>query len=144
MVANARRTICKIDNLQVDILESLGELHAVRDNWERVYNADPESQCFLTWNWIYNWLASTSQRWLILAVRPDETSQDYVAFFPLRSSTELGIDSGFRHSLRMAGSYYAGYTGFICDPAAEASAVAALGLAAREKAELAVSDKAEL
>jgi CelD/BcsL family acetyltransferase involved in cellulose biosynthesis len=129
MIADVRRTICTIDNLHVDILESLGELQAVRDNWERVYDADPESQFFLTWSWIYNWLAITKQRWLVLAVRPDETSQDYVAFFPLRWSTELGIDSGFRHSLRMAGSYFAGYTGFICDPAAEASATIALGQA---------------
>ncbi len=101
----------------------------MRDNWERVYDADPDSQPFLTWNWIYNWLAITKQRWLVLAVRPDDTSQDYIAFFPLRLYTELGSDSGFRHSLRMAGSYYASYTGFICDPATEASATAAIGQA---------------
>jgi CelD/BcsL family acetyltransferase involved in cellulose biosynthesis len=128
MIASATRTVCAVDDLQVDVIDSLDELRAVKQDWERVYDADPEAQYFLTWSWIFNWLASTRQRWLVLAVRP-QNAENYIAFFPLRFLSELSAGSGFRHSLRMAGSYYAAYTGFICHPDAEARGIAALGQA---------------
>ncbi len=128
MIAGTARTVCAVDSLQVDVLESLDELLAARQDWERVYDADPEAQYFLSWNWIYNWLAYTGQRWIVLAVKSG-ISGNYVAFFPLRPSTELSADEGFRHSVRMAGSYYAPYTGVICDPREEGSAINALAKA---------------
>jgi tetratricopeptide (TPR) repeat protein len=128
MIASSTKTVCAVDDLQVDIVGSLDELIAVRGEWDRVYAADPEAQYFLNWTWIYNWFASTRQRWIVLAVK-SKNAEHYVAFFPLRFTTELTIGGGFRHSLRMAGSYYAAYTGFICDPDAEALGIAALGQA---------------
>lgn len=141
MIASAGRTVCTIDHLQVDVLDTADELDAVKQHWERVYDVDPEAQYFLTWNWIHNWLAATRQRGLVLAVR-SERAGHYLAFFPLRLSTELEIGSGFRHTLRMAGSYYAAYTGFICDPADEAATINALakGLQTLNWAELHLDD----
>ena len=128
MIAGTARTVCAVDSLQVDVLESLDELLAARQDWDRVYDADPDAQYFLTWNWIYNWLACTGPRWIVLAVR-SVSSGSYIAFFPLRPSTELSADEGFRHAFRMAGSYYAPYTGVICDPREEESAITALAKA---------------
>jgi CelD/BcsL family acetyltransferase involved in cellulose biosynthesis len=128
MIASATRTVCAVGDLQVDVIDSLDDLLAVRQDWERVYDADPEAQFFLTWSWIYNWFSSTRQRWLVLAVR-SQNAENYLAFFPLRLSTGLTIGSGFRHSIRMGGSYYAAYAGFICHPDVEVRGITALGQA---------------
>ncbi len=128
MIASATGTISADAGLPVDIIDSLDQLLAVKQDWERVYDADPEAQYFLTWNWIYNWLACTGQQWIVLAVK-SASSGNYIAFLPLRASTELSADEGFRHAIRMAGSYYAPYTGAICDPREEEFAITALAQA---------------
>lgn len=123
--------------MQVDIFHSADDLRDIKDSWERVYEADPEAQFFLSWTWIHNWFRSQSFNFLILAVRPEGDGSEtgdhgYVAFFPLRISSQLDANSGFRHTIHMAASYYAGYTGFICDPRWQAQAIGALGQALKD------------
>lgn len=112
--------------MHVEIIDSMNALGRVRENWDRVYADDPEAQYFLSFTWIVNWFELGS-RWLVLAAKADPESGDYVAFFPVRLSTVLGEDAHFRNFIRMGGSYYAVYTGFICEPQHALAAVSAFG-----------------
>lgn len=111
--------------MHVDVIDTFDDLGRLRANWESIYADDPEAQFFLSWTWIAHWLESTSMRWLILAAKREAGDQNYVAFFPLRLASKLQADGHFHHSLLMAGSYYAVYTGVICHPAHEVPALQA-------------------
>jgi len=42
--------------VQIDIISTLDSLRRAQGDWEDVYRDDPEAQCFLSWNWMINWL----------------------------------------------------------------------------------------
>lgn len=110
--------------MQVDVIETLEDLKALKGNWDRIYEIDPEAHCFLSSTWISNWFASRSLPWFVLAAR-EEADGDYVAFFPIQLGTGLDRGKGFYNILAMGGSYFAPYTGILSDPAhADASALA--------------------
>ena len=113
--------------MRVDVIDTIDSLAQVRDNWERVYRADPEAHYFLSWTWIANWFEPRPGRWLVLAAKPDDAAGDYVAFFPLRFDSQLDEEGNFRHSIRMGGSYFAAYTGILCDPENQTSTLHAFG-----------------
>ena len=102
--------------MHVDVLESIEQLRAVEDNWNAVYRSDPEATYFLSWQWICNWFETARLRWAVLAAKSHEDDDGYIAFFPIRFSTQINGDGEFRHVIRMGGSYYAVYTGFISAP----------------------------
>ncbi|WP_192356391.1 GNAT family N-acetyltransferase [Mesorhizobium mediterraneum] len=95
------------------MVDKFEALEPLRENWDRIYESDPEAHFFLSWPWMSNWLRRPG--WMILAARSPE-SNEYVAFFPLQLVTGLDEQTGFYSSIRMAGSYFATYTGFICVP----------------------------
>src|SRR5258708_12057917 len=75
----------KASAVQIDIIETLPSLARLEDNWNAVYDADPEAQIFLSWKWLSGWLACSEGAWFILAARAsDSADAPYVAFFPLR------------------------------------------------------------
>lgn len=102
--------------MQVDIVDSFKALEPLRDHWDRIYESDPEAHFFLSWPWMSNWLRNPSFRWMVLAARKSSEPNDYVAFFPLQLLTRLDEQTGFYSTIKMGGSYFAVYTGFICDP----------------------------
>lgn len=111
--------------MHIDVLKTVAELDRIEEQWARVYRADPEAHYFLSWTWMRKWLESLNGPWVVLAAKPDADATDYTAFFPLRITSALPLDGTFRTSLRMAGSYFAVYTGFVCDPQSEALAIRA-------------------
>ena len=112
--------------MHVDVIDEFETLVRSKDNWISIYEADPESQYFLSWAWISNWLNHIDEQWLVLAAKPTKDSVSYVAFFPVLLVTSPVKGGGFYNSIFMAGSPLAGFTGFICDPQFENLAIPAL------------------
>jgi tetratricopeptide (TPR) repeat protein len=105
--------------VQIDIIETLPSLAKLEDNWNAVYDADPEAQIFLSWKWLSGWLACSEGTWFILAARAsDSADAPYVAFFPLRLINTIE-KSDVLSEVRMAGRFSADYTGIVCAPEAE-------------------------
>ena len=89
--------------MHIDIIESSPSLAALEDNWNAVYDADPEAQIFLSWKWLNGWLASIKGPWIILAAKAHNNADaPYVAFFPLRLESSIE-ESDVVQALRMAG-----------------------------------------
>ncbi len=110
--------------MHVDVIRSRDGLLRVRSSWEAVYQADPEAQLYMSWTWIAGWFEKLGCQWIVLAAKTTPSS-DYTGFFPLQLRTEPNRDSTFRNELRTGGGYFAGYTGFICDPRFEQDVIRA-------------------
>jgi tetratricopeptide (TPR) repeat protein len=74
--------------MRVDVIDDFGVLTRLKDNWDAVYDSDPEAQIFLSWPWIANWFRKLDCPWVILAAKPSAASSSYVAFFPLQLQTK--------------------------------------------------------
>lgn len=111
--------------MHVDVIKSRDMLLRVRSNWEVVYQADPEAQLYMSWTWIAGWFERLGCQWIVLAAKTDANSPHYDGFFPLQLRTEQGRDGTFHNELRTGGGYFAGYTGFICDPQYEKDIITA-------------------
>ncbi|WP_269932350.1 GNAT family N-acetyltransferase [Aminobacter sp. HY435] len=110
--------------MQIDVVESIEDLQRLKEDWDAVYAADPEAHLFLGWTWISNWVRKVGHPWVVLAAKADP-SGSYVGFLPLQLRAELDEASGFFNSLRMGGSYFAVYTGLLCQPEHEGQAIPA-------------------
>jgi tetratricopeptide (TPR) repeat protein len=111
--------------MHVDVITSLDKLLRLRSNWEAVYQADPQAQLFMSFSWIAGWFERLGCQWIVLAAKDSPDVGDYVAFFPLQLRTERSREGKFHNELRTGGGYFAGYTGFICDPRYEHAAMGA-------------------
>src|ERR1700736_294681 len=112
--------------MHVDVIEDLRSLSAVEDNWNVVYDADPDAQVFLSWKWLSAWLTLQYGTWVILAVKAvDKPDAPYVAFLPLRILTKTTEAGRIRNELNMVGNFAADYTGLICLPQVEHQAIPA-------------------
>lgn len=105
--------------MHIDIINDLKTFTQLRRNWDAVYEADPDANFFLTWEWLSKWFKSFSSpngEWFILAAKPTAADLSYVAFFPLQLRTEMKKDGTFYNEIRMGGAEFADYTGFLCLP----------------------------
>jgi CelD/BcsL family acetyltransferase involved in cellulose biosynthesis len=111
--------------MRIDVIDTSPAFARLEDNWNAVYDADPDAQLFMSWKWLSGWLQQIASPWLILAARAsDSASAPYVAFFPLRIQTKME-NARFHNELNMAGNFAADYTGILCAPGAEHQAVPA-------------------
>ena len=79
--------------MHIDIIEDLPSLAKLEDNWNAVYDEDPEAQIFLSWKWLHGWLSCIHGPWFILAAKAGKAADlPYVAFFPLRLQTTIEDD----------------------------------------------------
>jgi len=111
--------------MHIDIIDDFESLCALKGTWEAVYDADPEAQLFLSWMWMSKWLSDVVKQWIVLAARPEGGA--HVAFFPLRVHTRLNKGGGLYNEIQVACQATADYTGFICRPEHEDTAIPALG-----------------
>jgi CelD/BcsL family acetyltransferase involved in cellulose biosynthesis/Flp pilus assembly protein TadD len=118
--------------MHVEVIDSSDTLARLRGNWDAVYEADPDAQFFMSWTWISGWFERLGCQWLIFAAKETADSRDYVAFFPLQLRTEMDATGHFHNELRTGGGYFAGYTGFVCDPRFETEAIRAFAHHARQ------------
>lgn len=110
----------------IDIIDDMEALQRHKENWNAVYQADPESNFFLSWIWMASWLESISETWYVLAAKPDSQSTSYVAYFPIQLWSEPVDKARFINTIRMGGERFSGYHGLICEPAHEDKAIPAI------------------
>ncbi|EIM30505.1 GNAT family N-acetyltransferase [Microvirga lotononidis] len=111
--------------MQIDVISDIQTLSSLRNNWDVVYEADPEAHFFLSSSWLFQRLKRVNAPWIVLAARPANTASPHVAFFPLRLRLKTGNDGRFYSEIAMAGAPLADYTGFLCAPEYVESAAAA-------------------
>ncbi|MGH7030291.1 MAG: GNAT family N-acetyltransferase [Stellaceae bacterium] len=111
--------------MHIHIIEEFGDFNAVRGDWEAVYDADPEAQFFLSWQWLADWLEIHRTVWFVLAAKHRETDPNYIAFLPLRMLTQFDNSHGLFNELIFGGTGFSDYTGILARPECEAEAVAA-------------------
>ncbi len=110
--------------MHIDLIEGWDELAALREDWDRVYAADPEAQVFLSWAWMTDWLDHVRTPWLVLAAKRDPADAGYSAFLPLRVRTVFERN-GFHNQLTLAGELFSDYCGLLALPEIEAEAIVA-------------------
>ena len=99
--------------MQVEVIETMPSFERLEQDWNAVYDADPDAQLFLSFKWLTDWLQWISGPWLILAARAsDAPDAPYVAFLPLRTSIKAS-EVPFQNELNMAGNFAADYTGIL-------------------------------
>ncbi len=105
--------------MRIDVIDTLTDFAKLEDNWNAVYDADPDAQLFISWKWLSGWLRQITSPWFVLAARADGRAEGpYVAFLPMRVQTKT--ENGHIHNeLNMAGNFAADYTGFLCAPGLE-------------------------
>lgn len=114
--------------MQVDVITDVETLAKMRQDWERLYKADPEAQFFVSWAWLVPYMRFYKGAWFVLAARLGNPGSPYVALMPLRMRTRMSGKTGlFFNEISMAGNNAADYTGAICDPVHAEMALKAFG-----------------
>ena len=109
----------------VGLVETMDQLQAHKNAWCEVYQRDPESQFYLSWWWLTDFLNRSDEDWIVLTATPEGALQP-VAFLPLRLKLKRRRKAGtFINGFVMAGNYAADYTGFLCLPEFEETAIPA-------------------
>lgn len=111
--------------MRIEVIDTFTDLAKVEDNWNAIYDADPDAQLFMSWKWLSGWLRQVAGPWFVLAAKMDNKADGpYAAFLPMRIQTRT--ENGRIHNeLNMAGNFAADYTGFLCAPGAEHLAIPA-------------------
>ena len=105
--------------MRIDIIEKIETFETIRENWEYIYDADPQAQFFVSWIWISKTLKKYSALkipWFILAAKLSSDASDYVAFFALTIEIEENDRGRFYNQLSMVGVTDAEHPGFLCLP----------------------------
>lgn len=121
--------------MQIDVITDPARLDEIRENWDRLYDEDPEAQFFLSWIWLSRHLRLYDGTWFILAAREGGPGTPYAGLMPLRLRIRMDTETGqFSNEINMAGNYAADYTGAICAPASALQAMQAFGRHVRDMA----------
>ena len=105
--------------MRVEVIETMPSFERLEQDWNAVYDADPDAQLFLSHRWLTNWLGWIAGPWFILAAKENDAADaPYVAFLPLRISVKTS-EIPFHNELNMAGNFAADYTGILCRPGFE-------------------------
>ncbi len=111
--------------MHIDVIDELSAFTALRHDWDMVYQADPEAQYFLSWQWLSDWLTVHQTSWFVLAAKYNETDRGYVAFLPIRMGTVFDKKHGFSNEIHFAGAGFSDYAGLLTRPGFEAETVPA-------------------
>ncbi|HEY1072554.1 GNAT family N-acetyltransferase, partial [Brevundimonas sp.] len=111
--------------MHIDVIEEFDALEGVRGDWEAAYAADPDASLFMSWRWIADWLAVRPTVWLVLAAKPKQADDRYVAFLPLRMQVHFDKEQGFFNELYLAGGGISDHAGVLIHPDFETAAVSA-------------------
>ena len=119
--------------MHIQLIGEASEFDALRGNWDAVYEADPEAQFFMSWQWQSDWFNLYRTVSFVLAAKRKETDAEYVAFLPLRMQTVFDKKTGFSNELFFAGGRFADYAGILARPEFEAEAVPAFAEYLKQK-----------
>ncbi len=118
--------------MHIDIIDEFSSIADLKQQWDAVYDADPDAQFFLSSTWIFPWMSDALSLRIILAARAEASNSDYVAFFPMRLRAWPKKGGGFYTILDMACQGIADYTGFICHPDYDAEVIPAFAEAIKQ------------
>lgn len=105
--------------MHIEVINTIGDFNKVRNNWESVYQADPNSLFFISWIWLAGILKLYDgylDAWSILAAKVTTSDVDYVAFFPLEIGLNEEAAGHLYTELSVIGVSDAPHTTFICLP----------------------------
>ena len=108
----------------VNRFTTLDQLETLRSRWAELYRLDPQSNLFLSWDWLYACLASEKKPWVILGVRRGEGP--YLAFLPLSFARHARLGFAFHRELRLGPGPRADFTGMLGLPGDEDHFIPAL------------------
>jgi CelD/BcsL family acetyltransferase involved in cellulose biosynthesis len=115
--------------VHVDLIARYQDFVALREQWDAVYDADPDAQVFLSWSWMATWLerrevdGGNAGGWVILVAKASPEATTCLAILPLRCRSG---EAGGAPRLTMAGRRFADYSGILCRPEAQREAIPAL------------------
>jgi hypothetical protein len=115
--------------VHVEPIERYQDFLTLREQWDAVYDADPDAQIFLSWRWMATWLdrpegdGRNAGGWVILVAKASPEATSCLAILPLRYRPD---EAGGAPRLTMAGRRFADYSGILCRPEAQQEAIPAL------------------
>ncbi len=114
--------------MEVRVLQSWDDLAPLQASWEKAHALDDDAGYFLSWPWMVEVFRANPDRWCILAAKPGGKSTDHVCFLPLKTRTRWSeSNQRFKTELGPGGKLsWAQYTGFVCVPEFEKSAIGAI------------------
>jgi len=115
-------------SFHVEIIDDWDSFCALQQDWEAVYDRDPEAHFFLSWGWLADFFRDNPSRWRVFAVRGKEPGTEYVGFFPAKYRAHWSKSTKcFQTEIEAGGRLgWSEYTGFLCDPAHEQKVMTAL------------------
>jgi tetratricopeptide (TPR) repeat protein len=114
--------------MKIDIIDNFESFQAIRNNWDSVYEVDPQARFFSSWIWLSGMLKRYDEyheTWFILAAKSSNHAAEYVAFFPLKIAISERKGGELYNKLFIAGVTDAECIGFICRPEHEAEVASA-------------------
>lgn len=100
--------------MKITVISDIEGYEELRENWDTVYLADPNTTVFLSWVWLRGWIAGTSYKWMVLAAQPPYRSS-YVAFMII-GLQHIEKNGKSQVRVHMGGNPFSYHTGFICLP----------------------------
>ncbi|MEY8839390.1 GNAT family N-acetyltransferase, partial [Cribrihabitans sp. XS_ASV171] len=118
-------------SLRVARIDRFDAFERLRPDWKSLEARDPEGTVFLSWDWLAQGFRDNPDRWMVLAIFAGET---LVAVFPLRARVRWsGSRAEFQTELAAGGLFlWSEYTGFLCDPDWEETAMTIFAEALQE------------
>jgi CelD/BcsL family acetyltransferase involved in cellulose biosynthesis len=105
--------------VHIEVIDTLASFNRLEENWNTIYDQDPDAQFFLSFRWLAVWLSQVPSPWIILAAKESGSAKTpYLAFLPLRVRFKAQ-EGRFHNELNMVGNFAADYTGILSVPAVE-------------------------
>ncbi|WP_204326051.1 GNAT family N-acetyltransferase [Sulfitobacter sediminilitoris] len=115
-------------NVIAKAFDDLKTMHAMREAWQALADADPEANVFLSWEWMHRLFSEDPSTWCVFFVRDPAALNGVSAILPLHhrfhwSKSKQLCQTRFEAAGRRGLSPL---TGLLCDPAREETALRAL------------------
>jgi CelD/BcsL family acetyltransferase involved in cellulose biosynthesis len=111
--------------IAVETIADPNRWRALRPGYEALHRADPEAGIYLDWRWLDGLFAARPGEWRVLAAGD---GRGWEGFLPLRVRLRWSRSrQAFQTRMEAAGRFdQSDYTGFVCDPDREDTAIQAI------------------
>ncbi|OWU84193.1 hypothetical protein ATO6_14170 [Oceanicola sp. 22II-s10i] len=127
-MAATAQTVHAERGLHVACVTTLPGIDAIREEWEELFENDPDANAFLSWAWLRQTFAENPSRWRVLTARSRADGR-LVGLFPLKSRIHWSTSrKRFETELEAAGRLSSSsYSGMIIAPDRAADVLKAFG-----------------